>query len=348
MAYPATGIDKATDFFNPYSYEGTASGSKVVTDLGFQPDMLWFKQYDATRSWVNMTSPQGVTKALATDSDAVEQTNSNYLASFDAGGFTTGATQDNGTNTSGGDYMAYSWKAGTTSGLTGGTITPSAYSINTTSGFGIYKYTGNGTAGATIAHGLGAAPKFMIIKCLDAAGTDWVTWGGDMAVNEYMYLNSQAAVATDTAFMNSVLPSSTLITLGDKGNVNANAQTFIAYVWVQKKGYSRFGSYLGNGETVGTFFYTGFKPSFIMVKRTNFGENWAIQDNKRTGFNQLNYQLYPNDTNASVENERANVLSNGFKCCTTNNEWNGNGDTYTVAAFGQPFIGSNGVCVTGY
>ena len=132
---------------------------------------------------------------------------------------------------------------------------------------GRYAYTGNGTSGATISHGLGAAPKFMIIKCLDTAGTDWVVWGGDMAVDQYMYLNSQAAVATDTAFMNSVLPSSTLITLGDKGNVNANTKTFIVYAWVEKKGYSRFGSYLGNGETPGTFFYTGFKPSFIMVKR---------------------------------------------------------------------------------
>jgi hypothetical protein len=345
MAYPATGIDKAEDFHNGVLYTGTGA-EQTISGVGFEPGLTWCKDRTNSYDHVWYDAARGATKRITSNTDTVESDQAQGLKSWNSDGFVAGTGSNINNNTN--EFVSWNWKAGTTSGLTGGTITPSAYSINTTSGFGAYAYTGNGTAGATIAHGLGAAPKFMIIKCLDTAGTDWVVWGGDMAVNQYMYLNSQAAVATDTAFMNSVLPSSTLITLGDKGNVNANTKTFIAYVWVEKKGYSRFGSYLGNGETVGSFFYTGFKPSFIMVKRTNFGEHWGVQDNRRTGFNQLNWQLYPDDTDAEAENERANILSNGFKCCSTSNEWNGNGDTYTVAAFGQPFIASNGVCVTGY
>ena len=157
------------DHYKTITYAGTGSGAKVVTGVGFQPDFTWFKQYDATRSWVQIDSVQGVSKAVSSDGDAAQQSNANYLASFDSDGFTTGATQDNGTNTSGGNYVSYSWKAGTTSGLaTNGstTITPSSYSFNQTTGISIITYAGNGTSGAKLAHGLGQVPAVFFVKFL--------------------------------------------------------------------------------------------------------------------------------------------------------------------------------------
>ena len=338
------------DFFNSYEYEGTSSGAKVVTDLGFQPDMLWFKQYDATRSWVNMTSPQGVTKALSTDADSAEQTNSNYLASFDSGGFTTGATQDNGTNTSGGDYMSYSWKMGTTSGIaTNGstTITPSAYSFNQTTLTSVVKYTGNGTSGAKVAHGLGVAPDVIIVKSLTGAGSqNWWLYHASATDPETHYFKLNTAESQDTSITawNNTLPDSVNFTLGDAGAVNTNTGTHIAYCFASKKGFSLMTKGTGNGSTDGTFVYTGFRPAFVMGKHTNGAQAWYTMDTKRPGYNPNNNAIFNNTTAAQNTTYAFDIYSNGFKWRTSGSGENGSGSPFIYIVFAEsPIVSSNDV-----
>jgi hypothetical protein len=350
-----TSIDDPGLYFNGALYSGTASGAKTFTGMGFQPDFIMFKQRNATRSWVQIDSVRGVTKAIQSDSDAAEHTNANYLASFDSDGFTTGATQDNGTNDgTSSNYVAQSFKAGTTSGLSGGTITPTAYSINTDVGFGVYAYTGNNTAGATIAHGLGLPIGCVIIKQLTDASTDWVFWQRTMAVNEYLYFNSTATAATDTAFMNSVLPSTTLITLGDKANVNGASKAFVMYVWAQKQGYFEAGEYVGNNNAAdGTFCYTGFRPSLVIAKNKEQASSgpwsWQCWNNNRIGYNGENNELYPNTTASESGENYMNFLSNGFKLATANAGANDANDDFVYCAWAeQPFVNSNGVPANAY
>ena len=190
---------------------------------------------------------------------------------------------------------------------------------------------------------------------MDTNGTDWVVWSGPLSVNQYLYMNSTANEATDTDFMNSVLPSSTLITLGDKSNVNGSSKDYVMYVFTDIKGYSKFGGYTGNGvsiyssKDVGPFIYTGFKPSYVVVKQASgTGTNgWYILDNKRAGYNPENEDLLINTDAAEDDtNNFLNLYSNGFKIKTTGGIMNGSGSTYIYCAFGQALVGSNGVVVT--
>ena len=330
-----------SDFFNPVLYTGTGA-EQTISGVGFEPGLTWCKDRTNSYDHVWYDAARGATKRITSNTDTVESDQAEGLKSWNSDGFVVGTGSNINNNTN--DFVSWNWKAGTTSGLTGGTITPSAYSINTTSGFGAYAYTGNGTSGATIPHGLGAAPKFMIIKCLDTAGTDWVSWISPMAVNEYLYLNGTATTASDTAFMNSVLPSSTLITLGDKGNVNANTKTFIVYAWAEKKGYSSFGEYTGNGNANGSFIYTGFRPAFILLKKSNAAINWVVMDDKRQGFNPNTSELYPSATSAECDTGcyRVDLLSNGFKM--RNSSPTINDGSYVYAAFAEfPLVSSNDI-----
>ena len=330
-----------SDFFNPVLYTGTGA-EQTISGVGFEPGLTWCKDRTNSYDQVWYDAARGATKRITCNTDTVESDQAQGLKSWNSDGFVVGTGSNINNNTN--DFVSWNWTAGTTSGLTGGTITPTAYSINTTSGFGAYAYTGNGTSGATISHGLGAAPKFMIIKCLDTAGTDWVSWISPMAVNEYLYLNGTASKTSDTAFMNSVLPSSTLITLGDKGNVNANTKTFIVYAWAEKKGYSSFGEYTGNGNANGPFLYTGFRPAFLILRRTDSGGDWFCWDNKRGTYNVNTPCLAPNAVTAETSNGIPDFLSNGFKLRDTNVDANASGGTYVYMAFAEfPLVSSNDI-----
>ena len=339
-----------TDFFNTLLYTGDGvaigSGGQAITGVGFQPDIVWAKQRSGTEKHDVCDAVRGTTKTVTPNSNAAEVTNTETLTTFGADGFTVGNSGSWNNNLS--TYVSWNWKAGTTSGITGGTITPSSYSINTTSGCGIYAYAGTGATG-TIAHGLGATPKFMVIKCLDAASTDWVTWISPMAVNEYMYMNSGAVKTSDTAFMNSVLPSSTLISLGDRANSNGSGKTFIAYVFAEKKGYSKFGSYKGNTNADGQFIYTGFRPAYFLIKATNgSGEPWLVWNNKTEGRNALttngNNRLTVSSTAAEDATSEILICSNGIKLLDNSGHINSSSYTYAYAAFSEfPIVSSNDV-----
>jgi len=349
MAY--SNVDKSSLFQNNvlYTGNGTAigSGGQAITGVGFSADFTWLKERSSTSGHHWFDTPRGATEKISSDSTAAESANAETLASWQSDGFTVGDA--GGANESGQTYVAWNWKAGTSSGVdfSSGDITPTAYSINTTSGIGIYHYNCTG-ANATMVHGLSSAPKMLITKSLGDT-SPWAVWlTGLTDATKYLVLNDTAAEATGTNMWNSTAPSSTLISLGADGQTNGTGKNNIMYAFSEVSGYSAFGRYKGTGNADGTFVYTGFKPSFVLIKRYSGGTgNWWMWDNKREGYNEVNDNLYADLTNAEDTSGRAiNILSTGFKCINTDTGVNGDGSYFAYAAFGQPIVGSNGVVGT--
>ena len=338
-------IYKSTSFMNTVLYTGTGA-SNAQTGIGFQPAMTWLKSRSAATSHYLFDSARGATEAIFPDLTDTEAANAEYLKSFDADGFTLGTNAGINDNTK--TYVAWNWKAGTSSGVdfSSGDITPTAYSINTTSGLGIYHYSCTG-ANATIAHGLSSAPKMLITKSLGDT-SPWAVWHTGLTdATQYLVLNTTAAEATGTNMWNSTAPSSTVISLGADGQTNGSGKNNIMYAFSEVTGYSAFGKYKGTGNADGPFVYTGFKPSFIMVKRYDSGTiNWVVADNKREGYNPDNDPLYPDVTVAEGTADNINICSTGFKIINSGDDYNNDGGYYIYAAFGQSIVGSNGVVGT--
>ena len=332
MAY--SGINKSGDYFNTKLYTGTGS-SNALTGVGFQPDWVWIKCRDDSHNHQVFDSVRGVHKRMRTDTDGAETTSSESLKTFDSDGFTLG-TQTN-VNQSSGTFASWNWKAnGAGSANTDGTIS-STVSANTTSGFSIVKWTGTGSSG-TIGHGLGVAPKVVIVKRYSASA-DWVyytsTIDGSM---DYLYLNLTNAKVDS----GNPVPTSSVFQKSD-----TNGETQIAYCFAEKTGYSKFGSYVGNNNTDGTFVYLGFKPAFIIVKPTSGVEHWTMYDNKRTGYNPTNYQLYPNLSSSEATLSELDIVSNGFKIRSQSGRLNSSGVTMIYMAFAEaPLVGTNNVPCT--
>ena len=296
-----------SDFFKPLLYTGNGS-TQTISGAGFQPDFTWIKG-DNSEYHRAYDSVRGATKEIYPNANLGEGTNANSLTSWNADGFAVGT--ETGVNTNTDDYSAWNWKAGTTSGLSGGTITPSAYSINTTSGVGIYQYAGTSSNG-TIAHGLGTAPECVIVKKFSAADSWWVYHQGTGA-GKYMVLDTTAAPVTNSAAWNDSAPTDTLIHLGTAGNTNSSSgsPTYIMYAFAPVKGFSSFGKYYGNNNDDGPFIYTGFRPAFLMVKQSNDVGDWLIMDDKRVGDNPDNNYFKANATSASQgEANKCDILSN--------------------------------------
>ena len=351
MAY--TTINKSTDYFNTKLYTGTGS-SNSVTGVGFQPDFTWIKNRDQEDEHDIYDAVRGATKKISSNNNNAEANQTNGLSAFGSDGFTV--VNSNATNINNENYASWNWKAGTSvSGNTTGSGTYKSYtgSVNTTSGFSIIKYTGNGTAGHTIPHHLGVVPKMIIVKSISAAQSWIVLPPTADGYNKDMKLEDTSALGNSDVW-NNTAPTSTVFSVGSNTNMNDNNATLIAYSFAEKQGYSKFGTYTGNGNADGTFVYTGFKPEFVMVKRTNGTNSWYIYDAKRnganlgTGQNGGNKSLRPN-TNEAEEQASGypmDILSNGFKWRGTSNQQNGSGDTYIYMAIGQSIIGTNNVPCT--
>ena len=337
MAY--TTINKPSDYFNTKLYTGTGA-TQSITGVGFQPDWTWIKQRNGTADHRIVDAVRGVTKDIYSNLTLAEGTNTNGLTAFGSDGFTIGS--DGGYNGNTNTYASWNWKAnGAGSSNTDGSIT-STVSANTTSGFSIVKYTGNDTAGATVGHGLGVKPSMIIFKALDWAGR-WYTYHSTLGATKYMLLNAIDISNTATSFMNNTEPTSSVFTLGTSGHVN-DISNIIAYCFAEKKGYSKFGSYTGNGNADGTFIYTGFKPAFILQKRVDATSNWHIFDIKRDTYNSMNKYLLPNDNGAESTAGAWDFLSNGFKIRSLDNWQNQSGGSYIYMAFAKaPLVGTNGV-----
>ena len=355
MAY--TDIDKPSDYFNTKLYTGTGS-SLAITGVGFQPDWIWFKERGATRSHALVDSVRGRNKVVFADLNNAEETSAastNDLKSFDSDGFTVGVTNVSGSfNTDSGSHVAWNWKAGTSftndASSTGIGSIDSAGSFNNDSGFSIVSYTNTNQSAnsgvATIKHGLNTTPNVLILKDRDAT-SDWQVFHSSLPTNKYLDLNTTDAAAVDTNVWNNTAPTSSVFTVGDNSYSNPANRAMIAYCFAEKKGYSKFGSYTGNGNADGTFIYTGFKPAWLMIKRTDAANSWIIMDNKRNTFNPMGEELKAEVSDAGNDATRWDQLSNGFKLRNAGAAVNASGGTYIYMAFAEnPFVTSTGVPAT--
>ena len=340
MAY--TTIDKPTDYFNTKLYTGNGSGQSI-TGVGFSPEFLWLKERTSTSYHRLSDIIRGTNKQLSSNVSDAEETISTVVSSYDSDGFTVGA--DNGSNESGQTYVSWNWLAGgTASSNSDGSIT-SSVSANTTAGFSIVSYTGSGS-NATVGHGLSSALSMIIFK---ARGTgNWLVYHQGIGNTHGIFLNTTSAKDDDATYFQDTNPTSSLFSIGTSTLVN-DTNPYIAYCFAEKKGYSKFGSYTGNGNADGTFVYTGFKPAFFICKRYNdSGYDWLMYDNKRqVSFNVIDDFLKPNLADAETTgnaNQSLDFLSNGVKHRGNGASSNGSGASYIYMAFAEsPFVNSNGV-----
>ena len=338
MAY--TTIKKPSDYFNTKLYTGNG-GTNAITGVGFQPDWVWIKSRGDTGWHSSTDAVRGVNKELYQNDTSAEATDTDALTAFGTDGFTVGA--DNSYNTNNINYASWNWKAnGTGSANTDGSIT-STVSANTASGFSIVSWTGNGSNPSTVGHGLGSVPKMIITKNRSSTGA-WHTYHVSIGNGAEIYLNGTNAQSNNTTW-NSTTPTSSVFTIGN-ADVNTNGRTYIAYCFAEKTGYSKFGSYTGNGSTDGTFVYTGFKPSFVLAKKTNEANtSWIMLDNKRlTSFNPIEVRLFANLSSAEddINTSYCDLVSNGFKIRKDDNNINDANDTYIYMAFAEePLVGDN-------
>jgi hypothetical protein len=343
MAY--TTIDKPDLYFNTKLYTGN-SGTNAITEVNFQPDWIWIKERGASGFHVLTDAVRGKTKQLYSNDTQFENTNSSSVTAFDSDGFTLGNRADVNNNSD--TYVAWNWLgSNTTASNTDGSIT-STVSASTTSGFSIVSYTGTG-ANATVGTGLGATPKVVIVKNRDS-GENWQVYHGSISgmSGGYITLNNTDGFLTNiTNFWNGN-HSSTIIDIGSNNGTNQSGNNFIAYCFAEKKGFSKFGSYTGNGSaTDGTFVYTGMKPSFVMFKSTSTTGGWEIHDNKRDTFNPSSKRLFPHLSNAEATENYVDFTSQGFKFRTSDATGNTSGTKYIFMCFAEsPFTTSTGIPTT--
>ena len=317
--------------FNTVLYTGTGA-AQAITGVGFSPDLVWGKNRGATASHNLLDTVRGATKRLFSNSTEAEVTTATSLTSFDSDGFTLGS--DTGLNTNTNTYVAWCWDAGSGSPIsnTDGTIT-STVKANPATGFSVVTWTGSGAI-ATIGHGLGVAPGFIIVKQRDAV-RGWVTYNKNLASNQVIYLNVTSAANTDTTAFNATTPTSSVFSVGTSADTNQSSGTYVAYCFSEVAGYSKFGSYTGNGSTTGPVVTTGFKPAFVLIKKSSSsGTNWMMYDNTRNVANPANNVLTANTSNAEVTStNQIDFNSDGFQITGSSGGVNTSGDTYIYMAF---------------
>ena len=329
-----------------YTGNGTAigSGGNAISQSGnstFQPDFVWIKGRSGATEHVLTDAVRGVTKELSSNDAGAEETVAEGLTTFGSAGFTVGS--DGSYNTSSATYAAWQWKAnGTGSSNTDGSIT-STVSANPTAGFSIVTYTGTG-ANATVGHGLGVAPKMVIVKERSPGPDDWYVYHMGLTSASYsLHLNTNAAQSgPSAAYWNSTAPTSSVFSLGTSVGVNQNTATYVAYCFADVEGFSKMGVYTGNGSANGPMVNCGFRPAFVMFKRSDSTGSWFIEDSARGTYNVMGPELYANSADAEATSSRLDFLSNGFKLRAGNAGDNASGGTYIYMAFAEnPFGGAN-------
>jgi len=335
------------DNFKAGYYSGTGA-ELAITGNDHQPDFLWIKQANGTDAHVLFDAVRGATKYVKSSSTDAEATNAQTVKSFDSDGFTLGT--DGAVNSASNTYVSLSWKAGTTSGIaTDGdtTITPDGYSFNQTSRFSVIEYTGNGVAGAKLPHGLGVEPELIFVKSTNLAGEPWQVYTKTLGNAKRLFLNLTNAETAATEW-NSTTPDSVNVTLGNGTHINSSGNNFIAYCFAPKKGFSRFGAYTGNGTTgAGPYIYTGFKPGFIMLKRTDSTANWNMYNMTLNRVNKT--QFFHHEANANTQwydnQDELDVFQNGFRPRGSSKAYsNVNAGTYLYMCFAEePLVSSNNI-----
>ena len=343
MAY--TTINKGESYFNTLLYTGDGNSSKTITGVGFQPDWIWIKKRSGTASHMISDSVRGVTKTIYTEANSQELTNDQYgwVSAFGTDGFTTSNTNVAAINENGGTHVVWNWKAGGSASSNGDGDITSSVSANTTAGFSIVSYTGNGSATQTVGHGLGAVPKLMIFKRRNSS-SDWIVYHNKRGATKYISLNSTGAGSAYEPYFGDTEPTSSVFTVDTAGDINGSGETFIAYCFAEKQGFSKFGIYRGNGSATGPYVHCGFKPAWVLQKNVSATQGWQLQDNKRNGFNGANKLLQPHTSQTESDVNRIDILSNGFRVITTDAGQNTNGSDYIYIAFAKsPYVSSTGV-----
>ena len=345
-------------YFGIVTYSGNGSSPRAIGGLEFRPDFVWLKNRNSTNWHRVQNSIAGPHNTMYSNSTAAEAPNESngHVDSFTDDGFivddASGAAVNGGSNT----YVAWCWKGGGDSntfnidgvgyasaaaaGLNTGTITPTGASINTESGFSVITYTANGTSGATIPHGLGKAPGWIIIKCRSATD-NWMVYHHDIDTSSpedyYLELNATGQRVNSPVMLNDTAPTSTLVTVQNDGSVNSGSRTYIMHSWAEIPGYSKFGVYLGNASTDGPYVELGFRPAFVMTKsKDGINENWTISDSTRSTLNDVNLFLRPDENTAETSGAAAmDFLSNGFKLRSSDTKTNRDNTNYVYMAFAE-------------
>ena len=331
MAY--TDIDDPSAYFQTALFTGNA-GTNAITNTGnsdLQPDWVWFKCRSAAEHHGLFDSVRGVTKAVYSNLNTAQDNLADSLASFNSDGFTMGADTGSGGAFNGNTKTMVAWQ----------------WKETATAGFDIVSYTGNGTAGKTVAHSLSAVPKMIIVKRYNDGTASWMVYHHTLGNNIYLSLDTTAA--SDTGHWDSTSPTSSVFSVSGDQRVNNDGASYIAYCFAEKQGYSKFASYVGNNNVNGTFVFTGFKPAFVMAKNIGATEGWSLFDNKRStsGANIIDDFLVPNTTEAEISQNVCDFVSNGFKFRHVDGKYHNNGGTYIYMAFAEnPFVTSTGVPAT--
>jgi hypothetical protein len=347
---PYSVVDKPSKYFNTLLWTGNGS-SRNITGTGFDPNFVWIKnRSNGTRFHVLNDTIRGANKQLFSNSTNSEESDTNQLTAFITDGISVGTNAN--VNSNGDNFVSWNWLgSGTTPVSNTSGSRNSTVSANTTSGFSIVSYTGNSTVG-TVGHGLGVAPKMMIIKDRSSGSYNWTVYHASIGNTRRIILNSTAGQdSANSVWWNNTSPTSTVFTIGTDNGANANGDSFIAYCFAEVKGFSKFGTYTGN-NSLNNFVYTGFKPAFVMIKVTSTSEQWCMKDNKRNTINPLDRSLFANASNSedyNTTNHLIDFVSNGFnlKDNTSQNLTNGSGQTYVYMAFAEsPFVSSKGIPTT--
>jgi len=321
MAY--TTVNKSSDFFNTKLYTGNGgSSTDSITGINFQPDWVWIKARNNTYNHNLYDSVRGLSSGAILSNSTDAQDSTQRISSFDSDGFTLPATNYTYVNASGTNYVAWNWKAnGTGSANSDGSIS-STVSANDTAGFSIVKYTGTGSAG-NVGHGLSTAPKVLINKTISGTN-DWFVGHSSIGFTKFLKLNATNAESTNSGIWNDTAPTTDHFTINSaNGNTNGTGVEYITYCFAEKKGFSKFGSYTGNGSTDGSFIYTGFAPAFIITKITSGVDSWFMYDNKRSPFNVRGKYLVADGNGTDSNADAYDFLSNGFKVKSTATSFNG-------------------------
>ncbi len=343
---PDASIKAGNKHFDATTYTGNGTGQSIVNSGGMQPDLVWLKSRSAAYNHGLIDSVRGINKHLFSNLTNAEATCSagKGITALNSNGFTLGTESDTSapTNENGTTFVGWQWKAGNSAGSsnTAGSIT-STVSANTTAGFSVVTYTGTGS-NATVGHGLGVAPSFYIVKCRSSTTNNYgMVYHASRGATKALYLSLSNAEDTASNYWQDTAPTSSVFSIGTYTGVNNSTQTYVAYCFAEVAGYSKFGSYTGNGSADGTFVYTGFRPKFLMVKRTDTTAHWIIDDSTRNTSNIVNLELYPSLSNAESSDPSYDFLSNGFKLRVTSSNKNASGGTYIYMAFAEnPFKNS--------
>jgi hypothetical protein len=320
-----TTIDNPELYFQTKLYTGNGSDNHAITldgDEDMAPNLVWLKNRDSgSDSHLFFDTVRGATKYISSNSTAAETTDVDTLDSFTSDGFQVDDKGNVNTNTE--NYVAWCWKE------------------STTAGFDIVNNVKNDTDVENVSHNLSAVPHWIIGKSTTGGSYRWICYHKDIANTHAQYLNEDFANTDSDTFWNDTDATSSVFTLGADNSWNG---TNIFYVWTSIQGFSKFGTYTGNGNADGTFVHTGFRPAFVMIKNESADHSWRLMDNKRTGINPSNSAFDANSVAAEYTNNDIDLLSNGFKIKETDGDTNESGQAMIYMAFAEaPFVNSNGV-----